>query len=85
VRQARLGETISSHHCFKHTKPEIHQKQQTMHFHFIMNTTQSPEMQNRNKIRQNELQHETLASHTCKNYCEGFWYEQRSTTAPRTV
>jgi len=42
-------------HCSTPAKPEIHPKQQTMHTHSIMNTTQTPEMQNRTKNRQNKF------------------------------
>jgi len=42
-------------HCSPLAKPDIHPKQQPMHTHFIVNTTQAPKMQNRTKYRQNEF------------------------------
>jgi len=42
-------------HCSTPAKPEIHRKHQAMHIHSIMNTTQSPEMQNKIKNRQNKF------------------------------
>jgi len=42
-------------HCSTPAKPEIHPKQQKMHIHSIVNTTQTPEMQNRTKNRQNKF------------------------------
>jgi len=40
-------------HCSTPAKPEIHPKK--MHIHSIVNTTQTPEMQNRTKNRQNKF------------------------------
>jgi len=41
-------------HCSTPAKPEIHPKQQAMYIHSIMNTTQTPRMQNKTKNRQNK-------------------------------
>jgi len=62
-------------HCATPAKPEIHPKQQPMHSHSIVNTTQPPKMQNRTQYRQNESKTGNPSLHYLERASNRPWHQ----------